>query len=78
MSTYTIKLISPDLLQRIKIRAERNKRSMNQEILYILESAESENLASNSQLLSDIRENRNLFPVISFGEIESYKISGRE
>ncbi len=66
------------MLERIKIRAERNKRSMNQEILYILESAESENLASNSQLLSDIREYRNLFPVISFGEIESYKISGRE
>jgi len=78
MSSYTIKQISPVLLERIKIRAERNKRSMNQEILCILESAESENLASNSQFLPEIRELRNQFPVIAAEEILSYKISGRE
>lgn len=76
MPSITIRNVDKTLLARLKSRATRNKRSLNQELLYILELSK-EHTDSPVTLLDRIRNRRQQIPDITTEEITSGKEDGR-
>lgn len=78
MPTITLKNIPDDLYKKVKKRAKMNRRSINGEILYVLEQAGSEAGNEKDQLLEEVRKLRISLPRIkNIEEIDDFKKLGR-
>lgn len=81
MTTITIKNIPPTIYERIKQKAKINRRSINNEIITILENGLGvRSQAEVAELLEDLRKVRELTAhyIVSEDEINRWKREGRE
>lgn len=80
MSTMTIRNIPEELVDGLKKVAKRHRRSVNQQVLVLLEEAclgKSRGPDDVEEELRAIRGMRHGLPVMSQAEIEAAKIDGR-
>lgn len=61
MPTLTVKNVPPELHRRLKQRAERNRRSLNRELIECLRDSVSPHRVDTDALLAEAREMRALF-----------------
>jgi len=81
MPNLTVKNIPPIVYERLKMQAENNRRSINSEIITILEQAlQMRNTSEMEQILEGIRKVRELTAhyVATEEEITRWKNEGRE
>lgn len=81
MTTITVKNIPPLIYERLKQQAENNRRSINSEIITILERAlQMRNPSEMEQILEGVRKVRELtaYYVATEEEITRWKNEGRE
>jgi antitoxin FitA len=78
MASITLKNIPENLHERLKSSAERNRRSLNQEALVLLEAQLNTQPASGEALLGLVRETRAKHPFrTTNAEINRFKRQGR-
>ncbi|QOJ30425.1 MAG: Arc family DNA-binding protein [Ignavibacteriales bacterium] len=78
MPTITLKNIPDSLYSKVKKRAKKNKRSINSEILYVLENSDKTEGQDKKKILESIRLLRATLPKIkNIKEIDDFKKSGR-
>ena len=78
MVNFTLKNIPKELHKRLKQKAEQNRRSLNQEIIELLEKNVSVPDIQAMEVLNKAKEIHNLFPgMVSHKEIQAYKVKGR-
>ncbi len=81
MTNLTIKNIPPEIYTRLKIRAKNNRRSINSEVIAIIEQAVGErNQGEVERVLERARRTRELTAhyVATAEEIDRWKKEGRE
>ena len=79
MPTLTIKGVPPDLHEKLKKRAERHRRSMNNELLTILERTLTSSRLSAEEAISQAEAlNRDIDASFESTLIEDGKQEGRE
>lgn len=69
-STLTIRNVPPALHARLKRRAEEHRRSLNNEVIMLLEEAVGENRADREALFERIRKRREEGPTFDWGPKE--------
>ena len=78
MSTMTIRNIPDDLKRTIATEAKRNRRSMNQQVLVLLESSvDTTSTSPIEDKIRKIQKLRNSFHPLSQKEIEQGREEGR-
>lgn len=78
MATITIKNIPDDLYERLKLSATKNRRSINQEAIFIIESSLANNAVSFQTNLAEVRALREQLGVyVTDEEIDQAKNEGR-
>ena len=60
MTTFTVKNIPPNLYERLKKSAERNRRSINNEIIVCIEKSVQSQALDTNQILAKARKLRSL------------------
>lgn len=60
MTTFTVKNIPPGLYEKLKQSAERNRRSINSEIIYCIENAVQSRVLDTRRVLEKARQLRAL------------------
>ena len=74
MATITIRNLSDELIERLKLRAARNGRSMEQEVRELLR----ERCMTKPEAVQRIRERWKSLPKTSAAEVEAWRSTGRE
>ena len=78
MPNLTIKNIPEDVYKKLKLKAVRNKRSLNSEILMCLEAAVEYKKIDSQELIKNARRGRSGIDfIIKNGDITSLKQGGR-
>ena len=77
MVTLTLKNIPDELHQRLKESAERNRRSLNSEILVRLEGAFSAPLADRRTVARSLKAFTSGLPDVDHSRVDTYKRQGR-
>jgi antitoxin FitA len=78
MTSITLKDVPPDLHQRLKASAERNRRSINQEAQALIEAQLGMQAAPVQELIEDLRQLRTEHPVrTTDAEVDRLKRVGR-
>jgi hypothetical protein len=74
MATLTIRNVPPEIVERVKEAAARNRRSMEEEVRRLLENR----YPPRDELLRQIREKWKNLPLVPAGQIEAWIEEGRE
>jgi hypothetical protein len=77
MTTLTLKNIPEELHARLKESAEKNRRSLNSEILMRLESAFAVPVVDPRQHARSLKAFTDAMPPIDHSKVDSYKRQGR-
>jgi len=77
MVTLTLKNIPDDLHQRLKESAERNRRSLNSEILVRLEGALSAPVADRRATARSLKSFTAGLPEVDHAKVDAFKRQGR-
>ena len=80
MPSLTIRDIPRDILEILRARARRNHRSLNGEVLALLETNSLAPVADPQKLMAEVREIQQRYdvPAIEHAEIDDLKRRGRE
>lgn len=73
----TIKGLPETVHERLKQRAERNRRSLNAEVIHTLEEAVGARTATREEILDRIRRRREAMPMVDHTRTQAYKEWGR-
>ena len=77
MPTLTLKNIPPELHARLKASAERNRRSLNSEILARLESSGARTPSDPEAYSADLRAFTSAMPRVDHKLAAGFKVKGR-
>ena len=77
MASITIKGLAPELHRRLKAVALRNRRSLQNEIVYCLERHVERTPPSKEELLARAAQLRVKLPLVDHGLVDNFKRSGR-
>lgn len=78
MATLTLKNIPEELHARLKESAEKNRRSLNSEILIRLESAFAAPVVDLGRHLRELKAFTDAQPMTDYRKVDRYKRQGRE
>ncbi len=80
MPSLTIRNIPEDILEILRARAGRNHRSLNGEVLVLLETHALAPVADARRLIEEVREIQQRYdvPTVEHGEIDELKRRGRK
>lgn len=80
MPSLTIRGIPQDILEILRARAGRNHRSLNGEVLVLLETHALAPVTDARRLIEEVREIQRRYdvPTLEHGEIDELKRCGRE
>ena len=70
MTTFTVKNIPPNLYERLKKSAERNRRSINSEIIVCIEKTVQSQAIDTEQVLTKARKYRSLTQAMPISDDE--------
>lgn len=77
MPGLTIKGMPDEVYSRLKDRAERNRRSLNAEVIVALEEATGLRTASREEILERIRMRRDMIAPVDHDLAQAFKEEGR-
>lgn len=73
MTTFTVKNIPPGLYEKLKKSAERNRRSINNEIIVCIEKSVESQILDTNQILARARRLRSLTQAVPITDGELIK-----